>query len=50
MNKNNSSNIGDISKILEIIRSHNQDGKKPDTLQQIADLYVSTAKKEFKSL
>lgn len=45
MSKNNSNNIGEISKILEIIRNHTEDANKPDTLQQITEIYVSTAKK-----
>lgn len=50
MSKNNSSSIGEISKILQLIRTHAGESSKPDTCQQIADLCVNNAKKEFKDI
>jgi hypothetical protein len=45
MGKHNSNTIGEISKILQLIRTNAAESSKPDTLQQIAELCVNNAKK-----
>jgi hypothetical protein len=50
MAKNNSTNIAELSKVLQLIRKHTHKEAKPDTLQQIVDYCVSTANKEFKKI
>lgn len=50
MTKNNSTNIAELSKVLQLIRKHTHKEAKPDTLHQIVDYCVTTANKEFKKI
>lgn len=50
MTKNNSNNIAELSKVLQIIRKHTHKEAKPDTLQQIVDFCLTNANKEFKKI
>lgn len=45
MTKNNSNNIAELSKVLQLIRKHTHKEVKPDTLQQIVEYCVSNANK-----
>jgi hypothetical protein len=50
MTKNNSTNIAELSKVLQLIRKHTHKESRPDSLQQIVDYCVTTANKEFKKI
>lgn len=50
MRKNNSSNIAELSKVLQIIRKHSHTQAKPDALQQIIDFCLTNVSKQFKKI
>jgi hypothetical protein len=45
MRKNNSNNIADLSKVLQIIRKNSHKEARPDALQQIIDFCLSNVSK-----
>lgn len=50
MTKNNSVNIAQISSVLQMIRRHTHQSSKPDSLQQIKDFCIGSARKEFQKI
>lgn len=50
MGKNNSNNISEVSKVLQLIRSNTNQSNRPNTLQQITNFCVGSANKEFKQI